>query len=364
MVLSLMTQPGGPPPIPPPTGGPLETVIDMLCALDAFVRVMMSHAYPVGGKDLVTLHVLDFLNAFDAFKPLREERKFPEWLTMYNFLCLLNLPDSIEELGPLRFNYEGSTEGEGFIPMVKPLLAQGMRKNWQRNLAHRFYRKRAMKLVLRDARVFIGQDSLNDTDYNSNKTQKMFQKYKGWQQVEGNVLKGLPISLVLLQNGFMGAVINDRENWLLVPFRLMDFVKAHSGMNYFRVQLFERDPFGRVTRNVVNIGRQADFLHYCLLLPFLNEQKYQVSDSHIWTVVGSEYERLDSTGMLQGVYDLPVNLREAVDTMVADHEEDGAVELQENQFVQEAEEDMLDDETGELDEAGATPEDLLGIGYI
>lgn len=115
---------------------------------------------------------------------------------------------------------------------------------------------------------------------------------------------------------------------------------------------------------MVNIGRQADFLHYCLLLPFLNEQKYQVSDSHIWTVVGSEYERLDSTGMLQGVYDLPVNLREAVDTMVADHEEDGAVELQENQFVEEAEEDMLDDETGELDEAGATLEDLLGIGYI
>jgi hypothetical protein len=140
MVASLMTQPGGPPPVPPPTGGSLDTVLEMLESLDRLIRVLMSHAFPVGGKDVVTLHVVDFLNSFDSFKPLNEDRKFPEWLTMYNFLCLLNLPEAIERLGPLRFNYEGSTEGEGFIPMVKPLLSQGMRKNWQKNLAHRFFK--------------------------------------------------------------------------------------------------------------------------------------------------------------------------------------------------------------------------------
>ena len=96
------------------------------------VRILMANAYPVGGKDVILLHVLDFLNKFSAFKPIHEERKFPEWLTCYNFLCLLNLPEAIDQLGPLRFNYEGSSEGEGFIPMVKPLLSQGLRKN----LAH------------------------------------------------------------------------------------------------------------------------------------------------------------------------------------------------------------------------------------
>ena len=58
----------------------------------------------------------------------------------------------------------------------------------------------------------------------------------------------------------------------------------------------------------------------------------------------------------------PVLLK--LDTMTADHEDNEAVQGQEDLFVQEAEEDMLDDETGELDEAGATLEDLLGIGYI
>jgi hypothetical protein len=161
-VAELMCLPGGPPPIPPPTGGSVETVMSMFISLDRMVRILMSGSYPVGGKSVISLHVIDFLNRFDSFKPLNEERKFPEWLTMYNFLCLLNLPDAIEQLGPLRFNYEGSSEGEGFIPMVKPLLSQGMRKNWQKNLAHRFFKQRAMKLVLRDAHVFIGD---NNADY-------------------------------------------------------------------------------------------------------------------------------------------------------------------------------------------------------
>jgi hypothetical protein len=306
MVADLMMQPGGPPPVPPPTGGPLETVIDMLGCLDRLIRVLMSHAFPVGGKDVVTLHVIDFLNAFDSFKPLNEDRKFPEWLTMYNFLCLLNLPEAIERLGPLRFNYEGSTEGEGFIPMVKPLLSQGMRKNWQKNLAHRFFKNRSMKMVVRDAQEFIGQPG---HDFESGYKKKMFQKYKRWEQVLEHFTKGLPISLVVLRNGFLGAVVNDRELWKIVPFCLMDFTSEYAGLNYFRVQLFERDAQGRVIRNIINYGRHAAILHYVLLLPLLGEFKYTESNEDMtWTMVGSEYERLGSDGTLQSVYDLPINL--------------------------------------------------------
>jgi hypothetical protein len=323
----------------------------------------MSPSYPVGGKDLITLHILDFLNAFDTFKPLSDDRKFPEWLTMYNFLCLLNLPDSIAELGPLRFNYEGNSEGEGFIPMVKPLLSQGMRKNWQRNLATRFYRKRAMKMVLRDAKVFIGQESADETHFTSNHTRKMFQKYKRWQQVQADFAKGLPISLVVLRNGFMGAVINDRDNWLMVPFRLEDFVQSHSGLNYFRVQLFERDPFGHVTRNVINLGRQADFMHYVLLLPFLEERKYQFSDTHSWTVVGAEYERVDTTGILQGVYELPVNLQNPADSIFPDDEDDDPATGQEDAFVQVLDMDLLEDHHGH-EHVVDVLDDLLGIDYV
>ena len=68
-----MTQPCGPPDIPPPVGGPVTTVIEMFISLDRLIRVLMAGAYPVGGKDVITLHILDFLNSFELFRPLRVE---------------------------------------------------------------------------------------------------------------------------------------------------------------------------------------------------------------------------------------------------------------------------------------------------
>ena len=295
----------------------MDSVLDMLISLDPLMRLLMTSSTPVGGRDVVMLHVLEFLNSFDSFKPLHEDRKFPEWMTMYNFLCLLNLPDSVELLGPLRFNYEGSSEGEGFIPMVKPLLSQGMRKNWQKNLAHRFFRKRAMKMVLRDARVFIGQDTLNEAEYESSYKKIMFHKYNRWEQVQRIVAQGMPISLVVLRDGVFGAIIDDSDSWKIVPFRLVQFVKVHSGLNYFCIDLFEKNYAGVITRHVINLGRQAEFLHFVLLLPLLTEIKYVEQDDVFWTIVGAEYERLAEDGTIHGVYRLPINLQQPPETVVA-----------------------------------------------
>jgi hypothetical protein len=104
--------------------------------------------------------------------------------------------------------------------------------------------------------------------------------------------------------------VNDRDSWLFVPFCLNDFVKEHWGMNYFKVQLFERDNGGMVLRNVVNMGKEADFQHFVLLLPLLSEKKYVENEDLCWTIVGSEYERLGANGTLHGVYHLPVTLQQ------------------------------------------------------
>ena len=138
---------------------------------------------------------------------------------------------------------------------------------------------------------------------------KMFHKYKRWEQVQGHFSKGLPISLVVLRDGFLGAVVDDRESWLLVPVRLMDWVGCNVGLEYFRVMLFERGLNGTITRNVVNIGRVADVIGFVMMLPWLKEEKYVDSDTVSWTIVGAEYERLSRGGSLQTVYNLPINLQ-------------------------------------------------------
>ena len=243
--------------------------------------------------------------------------KLPDWLKKYNFLCLLNLPDAIEELGPLRFNYEGSTEGEGFIPMVKPLLSQGMRSNWQKNLAHRFYRKRAMKLVIRDAKLFIDNSPLSDHFFDSNFRRKMFHKYKRWQTVHHHFQNGLPISVVVLRDGFVGAVVRDPDAWLLVPVRFINWDSTCCGLHYFKVQLFEVDPHGEILRHVINFGHTADVASFTLLLPKLTGKNYIHSEMITWTVVGAEYERLSQQGNIQTVYNLPINLMIPNNTLIA-----------------------------------------------
>jgi hypothetical protein len=181
-----------------------------------------------------------------------------------------------------------------------------------------------MKLVLRDAHIFIGSQNEADQMTESAYTKKMFQKYKSWQQVQSHFSTGMPISLVVLRDGFLGAVVNDRDSWMFVPFRLTQFVTSYWGMNYFRTQLFERDPAGVITRTIVNMGKEADFQNFVLLLPKLNENKYTNHEDIFWTMVGSEYERLGSNGTLQGVYSLPVALQqEGSITIPLNHEPPG-----------------------------------------
>ena len=60
-----------------------------------------------------------------------ESRKIPKWLSSYNFVCLLNLPNAAKYYGPLRNTWEGGMRGEKFIQAMKPELAQGKRGTWQ-----------------------------------------------------------------------------------------------------------------------------------------------------------------------------------------------------------------------------------------
>ena len=66
-VSTLMQQPGGPPGISPPSGGSVEVVLSMMIALDKMVRILMVSAFPVGGKDILRLQIIQFLNCFETF---------------------------------------------------------------------------------------------------------------------------------------------------------------------------------------------------------------------------------------------------------------------------------------------------------
>ena len=59
--------------------------------------------------------------------------KIPRWITSSNFMCLLNIPNTMKKFGPLINLWEGSYQGEGYLRIAKKHLKTGVRKNWMLN---------------------------------------------------------------------------------------------------------------------------------------------------------------------------------------------------------------------------------------
>ena len=62
-------------------------------------------------------------------------------INKYNFLCLLNIPDVISDMGPPRCLWEGKVQGEGYLPHVKKAYTAGMTRNksWTTTMLHQLY---------------------------------------------------------------------------------------------------------------------------------------------------------------------------------------------------------------------------------
>ena len=109
-----------------------KLIRDLIKSLHAVIGLVMQ---PTANEALAcsldrTIKI--FLSSFSRVcMILQKKGSKPKWLTSYNYLCLLNLPDAIRKFGPLRNFWEGSTQGERFIQKVKPELSSGLRGKWQ-----------------------------------------------------------------------------------------------------------------------------------------------------------------------------------------------------------------------------------------
>ena len=78
---------------------------------------------------------------------VNSRKKKPEWISKYNYLCLLNLLETMEKFGPLPSFWEGKIQGEGIVPFIKAEMSLGMRPGWQIRLLTKLMKRRAMLLV-------------------------------------------------------------------------------------------------------------------------------------------------------------------------------------------------------------------------
>jgi hypothetical protein len=109
-----------------------DTILEMINALSLMIHMLMSLDMPEDGVANLEATIRNFLIKYDNVDRGLMEKQVPSWISQYNFLCLLNLPDTIRMYGNIRNLWEGGSDGEGFLRRVKNELKPGLVHQWQK----------------------------------------------------------------------------------------------------------------------------------------------------------------------------------------------------------------------------------------
>jgi hypothetical protein len=149
-VLAYLAQPmEEQPPILPPKYGPASQLLATLRSMVLMCATMMQpHVEGIETKNILSLRIRIFLGELEKFDgALRSPKQKPVWLSCSNFVCLLNLPESIARFGPMRMYYEGKYLGEKFLQEVKETRVHCPPSNLYYNVLKKMHQGKAIDLL-------------------------------------------------------------------------------------------------------------------------------------------------------------------------------------------------------------------------
>jgi hypothetical protein len=306
----------------------LENVNNLVMSWHACVaRIMSITSNPcVDEVEDLDRHIKLFLTFVDTVdkskraKATRRDQKLPVWRRKCNYLGLLNYPDTVKEIGPLRTLSELDFKGEASIQLLKKHIHHGTNlKNWAYNTALAYYREKSFKNVLKDSVASLksvpgnrdastelmlavaeaaagnakskGGETAVDNGESTAEGYKNYIVYHDSELVnlllnddEGSVVSGIIVN----ESRFCVAVGKKSDGKFLeiVP---TSFIKSLCGADYFTWQL-ETDKDGDEQRlDQMVVGSSA---HYFLLLPLLD-----CSDgSKAFYLISSEWKEVVANG--------------------------------------------------------------------
>jgi hypothetical protein len=240
--------------------GPVRDVLLTLESLDDMIALLMvdsieDDSYYLSVERSVRLFLTYFADMDDK---LKRKSEVPSWLSSYNFLSLLNLPDIIREYGPLRLIWEGGSMGEGFLRFVKPNMGRGLRKGWERSTLQTLLREKALATIMWDE---LGPSSR----LSGRLHEKLYHVYQNIIAIPLMLQRAtLPLSVVGYEGGVYGIVANYNEEAKFLPIYCTDPGVTKCGLSYF--QWFMGRESQETEYEDLETGRITSYL---LLLPLL-----------------------------------------------------------------------------------------------
>jgi hypothetical protein len=123
---------------------------------------------------------------------------------LITLFCLLNIQFMMEEFGLIPNLWEGGYNGDKFCQDLKPRLRGGSTENWHEN---------GLKGVLKDDTLQRIERPIKKDIKQHNERDRRCVKYSTMSQVMLAYNERKPISVVMHQNGKLGAIINTIDNF-------------------------------------------------------------------------------------------------------------------------------------------------------
>ena len=280
------------PPIVDMSAGPVETVMATVSSLDEMISLIMvqeitSEAY----YTVLARKIRIFLTHFaDMEEALPTKKRLPTWLSCYNFLSLLNLPDVIRQYGPIRNIWEGAAQGEGILRFVKPNVSNGMRRAWEYATMRTLMRKKAMGEV---ADTTVGTEAFVASKENAH---KMYHTYDKTEESLDHVLREARavVSCVQLMDGRWGIVTRGGKGVeIFTSLDRSNMYTIKTGLHYY--------VWHRTLGADQDVLRIADIASFGLMLPLLQygvDQADHAYVTHTYALIDSQHRTLDDLGNL------------------------------------------------------------------
>jgi hypothetical protein len=227
--------PGPTPPIMAETAGPVSVVLATIEALDDMIALLMvesidDSSYYSSLERMIRVFLTHFAD-MDAKlqRPVSKKTKkrslVPSWVSSYNFLSLLNLPDIVREYGPIRLIWEGGTPGEGFLRTAKPCIPFGLRKGWEMSTMTKLLKGKALETILSSS------DMGNDIPPRQERQWFVYPTVAAISNLL--VLAEKPISAVRLGNGLFGVVAKFMESPKFIGIETIAVHTEILGLSYY-----------------------------------------------------------------------------------------------------------------------------------
>ena len=258
-------------------GGSLNNLMSLWSSLHAIISNCMCRQVTSKCINQVAIYIKIFLSAInDIDKYLSNSNSTRLWFSSWNYITLLNIPETLKKYGSFQNIWEGGTVGEGILKDVKPLSTYVYAK-WYMHLTTKLYQTRSLNAITK-------------TSLHRNNIQPYIPKnvhtYRNSSEIFQRMANGEPLSLVCVDNSkFFVLLDNEKTIELIFDYSRKKISAYHT--YFFCKQTLVHD----------DITLDSDgTLKYGILLPLFdynNERRELVVKSKMYTLVFSNWTEIN-----------------------------------------------------------------------